>query len=98
MKRYALARYYARKGELTRAEQFLAEARALDSSNVSILYGAAQLHAVARRTDEALVALEEAFEAGYPAVLANHDPEFAEVKKDRRFGRLIERYSGRSRR
>jgi eukaryotic-like serine/threonine-protein kinase len=98
MKRYALARYYARKGDLTRAEQFLADARALDSSNVSILYGAAQLHAVARRTDEAIGALEEAFEAGYPAVLANHDPEFAEVKKDPRFGRLIERYSGRSRR
>ena len=52
---------------MTRGITFLDGARAIDRTNVDLIYGDALVNALGNRPAQALAALEAALEAGYPA-------------------------------
>jgi eukaryotic-like serine/threonine-protein kinase len=75
-----LALYYAKKGDAENGERYIKQARAMDSSDVQLIYSEAQVYAVAGKQDRALKALREAFQKGFSPEEAQKDPELAKLK------------------
>lgn len=86
----SLALYYAKKGNQAQALEFIRRARSLDSNNVQFIYGEAEVRSLAGQTNEALNALRQALQKGYPAEEASVDPELNRLRNNPDFERLIE--------
>jgi serine/threonine-protein kinase len=75
-----IALYYAKKGDNTRAADFIRRARAIDPSDGSIVYAQAVVAWLAGDQQEALPALQEALSKGYPLQIVRNDPELAKMQ------------------
>jgi serine/threonine protein kinase/Flp pilus assembly protein TadD len=91
-----LAFYYAKKGDPVQGQQYIRQARAIDASNLQLIYMEGQIYALGGKPAEALRALREAFQKGYPPEEAQKDPELASLKDSAQFGRLIAEYQKKS--
>jgi tetratricopeptide (TPR) repeat protein/TolB-like protein len=85
-----IALSYAQTGEFKRAEIFIGKARAINKNNVNYIYADASINAQAGREEQALRALQEAFEKHYPVAAAEADPD---VNKLPGFSSLVNRYA-----
>jgi eukaryotic-like serine/threonine-protein kinase len=85
--------YYVKKGDLVRGLRFLNDARAINRTNVDLIYEEAIAYALANRTTEALASLKAAFDAGYSVTLAANDPDLRSLKTDTRFAEILKQYS-----
>jgi serine/threonine-protein kinase len=83
-----LAMYYAKKSDDARARRLIADARAVDATNVELLYIEALVHVFGGRLPEALSAIEKAVAAGYPASMAKNDPDLKALAGEARFKAL----------
>ena len=83
-----LALYYAKKGDLDNGERYIRQARAMDSSDVQLIYSEAQVYAVTGKQDQALRALREAFQKGFSPEEAQNDPEMTKLKGLPEFAKL----------
>ena len=95
--RNALARgnvalYYGKKGDLARASTMIDDARAINPSNIHLMYAEATLEALSGRTPQALAALEEALKNGYPIAGAKSDPDLRALRDDPGFVQLASRF------
>ena len=88
-----LAVYYAKKGDLIRAQDFITRARNIDSSDNVLAYDAALIQAISGKPAEALKALREAFAKGYPTEVAKSDPDLASLRSSPDFGKLMQEFS-----
>jgi serine/threonine-protein kinase len=75
-----IALYYAKKGDKTRAADFIRRARSIDPSDGTIVYAQAVVAWLAGDQQEALPALQEALSKGYPVQIARNDPELAKMQ------------------
>jgi serine/threonine-protein kinase len=91
-----LAFYYAKKGDTVQGEQIIREARAIDASAPQLIYIEGQIYALAGKQPEALKALREAFQKGYPAEEAQKDPELASLRDSASFRKLISEYQAKA--
>jgi len=89
--------YYAKKGDGARGAKFLKDARAIDSTNVYLIYNEALAYALANRPSEAIGALKQAFGAGYQVSLAASDPDLNTLRSDPRFSELLKQSSAKPR-
>ena len=89
--------YYAKKGDAARGAKFLKDARAIDRTNVYLMYNQAIGYALANRPSEAFDSLREAFVAGYQVPMASHDPDLKALRSDPRFDELLKQFSQKSR-
>jgi tetratricopeptide (TPR) repeat protein len=90
-----LALYFAKRGDVGEASGLIRDARALDATNVEIMYMEATVHLFANRRSEALSQLREAFRAGYPASFAKTDPDLKPLWADAQFQRLVKEFDGK---
>ena len=88
-----LGLYYAKKGDVARGVRFMTDARAIDRTNVNLIYNEALAYALAKRPSEAITALRAAFEAGYPVSMASSDPDLKALQSDPRFAELVAEFS-----
>jgi serine/threonine protein kinase/Flp pilus assembly protein TadD len=88
-----LAVYYAEKGDLYLAQNFIQRARAIDASNNLLIYNEALIQALAGKPTEALKGLREAFQKGYPPEAAKSEPEFAGLRSSPEFAKLMTEFS-----
>jgi Flp pilus assembly protein TadD len=88
--------YYAKKGDLRRAEDFIMRARAIDASDNVLMYNAALIQAIAGKPAEALKGLREALQKGYPPEVAKSEPELAGLRSSAEFEKLIQEFSRKS--
>jgi len=88
-----LALYYAKKGDAAHSEQYIKQARAIDSADLQLIYDQVQVSALAGKNDEALAELKDAFEKGYSPEEAQNDPELAGLKKLPEFQKLVSEYT-----
>jgi serine/threonine protein kinase/tetratricopeptide (TPR) repeat protein/TolB-like protein len=88
-----LAIYYAKKGDLNRAKDFITRARAIDANDNSLIYYDALILAMSGKPDEALKRLREAFQKGYPPEFAKTEPELAGLRSSPEFEKLIKEFS-----
>ena len=91
-----LALYYAKKGDAEQAQQYIRQARAIDASDLQLIYWQSQIYALAGKQGEALKALREAFQRGYPPEEARNDPELASLRDSAQFGNLLAEYQKKS--
>ncbi len=78
--RGSLGLYYAKIGDVKQADRFIRDARAIDRSNVLLMFEEAIIYALSNRNTEALTALEEALKAGYPVSMIQNDPDLRTVR------------------
>jgi tetratricopeptide (TPR) repeat protein len=90
-----LAFYLAKKGDTLRGEQYIRQARAIDASAPQLAYMEGQIYALAGKQPEALKALREAFQKGYPAEEAQKDPELVSLRDSPSFRKLISEYQAK---
>jgi eukaryotic-like serine/threonine-protein kinase len=93
-----LALYYAKKGDLDNGERYIRQARAMDSSDVQLIYSEAQVYAVAGKQEQALKALREACQKGFSLEEAANDPELSKLKGLPEFAKLNSEFNRRTRR
>ena len=91
-----LALYYAKKGDASQGQQYIRQARAIDASDLQLMYEEGQVYALGGKESEAIRALREAFQKGYPPEEAQNDPELASLKNSAQFGKLIAEYQKKS--
>jgi eukaryotic-like serine/threonine-protein kinase len=91
-----LALYYARKGDLTRAVDFVRRARSINPSDVNLVYKEAIVAMLADRRSDALATLRAAFEKGYSTEEAESEPDFDSLHSSPEFKKLIDKYSRKS--
>jgi TolB-like protein/Flp pilus assembly protein TadD/DNA-binding winged helix-turn-helix (wHTH) protein len=85
----ALAYYSARLGDDKGAAQYIARAIAADKNELYVYYYAALVALARNDSAAALDALDHAVTLGYPALLIRASPDFASLRSDARFRKLI---------
>jgi serine/threonine protein kinase/tetratricopeptide (TPR) repeat protein/TolB-like protein len=88
-----LAGYYAKKGDVAQATEWMSRARSIDPNNVQLVSQAAIVHTIANRPDEALKDLREAFQKGYSTEEARREPEFRSLQSRPEFTSLLAEFS-----
>jgi tetratricopeptide (TPR) repeat protein/TolB-like protein len=81
---------YSKKGDPKRGMDFIRRARAIDKSDVELIYIQAVIQNLANQQSEALSTLREALSKGYPVGEAQDDPELANLQNRPEF-KLMEK-------
>jgi len=88
-----LSLYYAKKGDAVHAGDFIRRARAINSSDVGMIYDETVVYTLTGRQAEAFKALREALEKGYSLREAQNDPELASLQGRPEFQKLVAAFS-----
>jgi serine/threonine protein kinase/tetratricopeptide (TPR) repeat protein len=88
-----LALWYGKKGDVNQALKFIAEARAIDSNNVDLIYYQAQAFALSGDKVKAVAALHDAFKKGQPPSIAQAEPDLESLKEDPSFQNLVKEFT-----
>jgi adenylate cyclase len=88
-----LGLYYAKKGDLNRAKDFITRARAIDANDNALIYSEALIQAISGNAAEALKGLRKAFQKGYPPEFAKTEPELAGLRSSPEFQKLMKEFS-----
>jgi tetratricopeptide (TPR) repeat protein len=70
-----LAMYFAKQGDYTTGRRMIREALAISSDSVTVRYAEATIEALAGRKIDALLALRQAVDGGFPRNAAGADPD-----------------------
>jgi tetratricopeptide (TPR) repeat protein len=91
-----LAQYFAKKGDPQRGLEFIARARSIAPSEVSLIYFQAAIYCLAGKNNEALKALHQALQQGYPVQEAQNDPELKDIQGLPEFAAMVRDFGGKS--
>jgi tetratricopeptide (TPR) repeat protein len=89
----ALALYYAKKGDLNRAQNFIAKAREIDANDNVLIYNDAMIQALSGNPANGLKLLREALKGGFPVGMAKSEPELAGLRSSPEFEKLMKDFS-----
>jgi len=92
-----LAQYYAKKGDLSQAKEFIKKARAMDRSNVNLIYIAAVVDTINNQPADAVKELTAALEKGYSLKNLTADPEFGTLQSRSDFQSMMNRFAAKKR-
>ena len=87
----SLGLYHAKKGDTTRAIEFVRRARGIDANNATAAYQEAVVLTLAKTLPAAMTALGRALELGYSLQDAENDPELAALHALPEFKALAQR-------
>jgi tetratricopeptide (TPR) repeat protein len=91
-----MSQYYAKKGDIKHAFDFVHRARAIDAKDSSLVYAEAVVDWLAGREQDAAQNLEQALKAGYPLQAAQNDPELSKLQTLPQFTSLIKQSAAQS--
>ena len=91
----SLALYFAKKGDVTQATEFLKRARGLDPSSVDLILIAAEVHALSNRTEEAILDLRKGLQQGLTTTSIESDPELESLRKRSDYQALLNQYASK---
>jgi len=92
-----LAQYYAIKGDLSQAKEFIKKARAMDRSNVNLIYIGAVVDTINNQPADAVKELTAALEKGYSLKNLAADPEFGPLQSRSDFQSMMSRFAAKKR-
>jgi hypothetical protein len=84
-----MAYYTARVGNPAQSREFIAKALAVPISSYGVYYLIALAQLEMNDVEASLATLEKAIELGYSTQLVKIGPEFARLRDDKRFQRLL---------
>ena len=90
-----LGEYFAKKGDPQRGLDFIRRARAMDPTDVSLTYFQAVVECIHGQKSDALKALHQALQQGYPAQEAQSDPELKDLQALPEFAALMRSYGSK---
>jgi serine/threonine protein kinase/tetratricopeptide (TPR) repeat protein len=90
-----LAQYYAKKGDLPQAKEFIKKARAMDRSNVYLIYIAAVVDTISNQPADAVKELAGALDKGFSPKIVAADPEFGPLQSRPDFQSMMNRFAGK---
>jgi tetratricopeptide (TPR) repeat protein/TolB-like protein len=93
----SLALYYAKKGDPQQAREFVKKARAIDRSDVYLIYIAAVVDTINNQPADAVKELTMALEKGYSARDVAVDPEFGPLQSRADFQSMMKRLAAKKR-
>jgi serine/threonine-protein kinase len=93
-----LAMCYAKQGDNSKAAEFIRRARSIDPTDTQLMYDKAAIDTLGGRTQEALLALQQALENGYSLEEAKIDPDLKILRPTPGFKALAERFGHADRR
>jgi serine/threonine protein kinase/tetratricopeptide (TPR) repeat protein len=88
-----LALYYAKKGDVSNAHQYIQQARAISPDDLYLMYSEAQVKTLIGKPEEALKSLRLALEKGYSAQEAWNDPELQKLQALPQFSQLVNEFA-----
>ena len=91
----SLALYYAKKGDMAQAMEFVVRARGLDPSSVDLIYTSAVVHALSNRPEEAITDLKKGLQQGLTVAAIESDPELESLRKRPDYQALISQYAAK---
>jgi tetratricopeptide (TPR) repeat protein len=92
-----LALYYAKRGDPQQAKVFIKKARALDRSNVYLIYIEALVDTIDNRPEDAVKELTVALEKGFSPGDVEVEPEFAPIRSRPDFQAMMKRFAAKKR-
>jgi eukaryotic-like serine/threonine-protein kinase len=87
-----LALYFAKKGDVAQATEFVQRARGLDPSSVDLILTSAEVHVINNRPEEAIADLEKGSQQGLTTTSIESDPELESLRKRRDYQALINQH------
>ena len=91
----SLALYYAKKGDVSLALEFIRRARSINKDETALMYKEALVFALTGKPDEALNALRQTLTHGYSVQEAKNDPELTSLRTRPEFGQLLAEFERR---
>ena len=91
-----LATYYAKKGDSKHATEFIQRARAIDKTDVALIYNQAIVENLSGKPSEAVSTLRAALGKGYSVYDAQRDKEFENLQSRPDFQALIKEFANPS--
>ena len=88
-----LALFHAKKGESTRALEYIHRARAINANDNDLAYKEAVIRAIGGDQAQALISLREAFGKGYTPGEAGADPDLKPLHSNPEFDKLMKEFS-----
>ena len=85
-----LGLYYAKRGDATKALDFIRRARAIDRADSALTYKEALVRAMAGQAPEAIATLREALQNGYSLEEAKSEPELKTLRERPEFGQMMQ--------
>jgi tetratricopeptide (TPR) repeat protein len=76
-----LALYFAKKGDVGQATEFLQRARGLDPSSVDLIYTSAVVHTLGNHPEQAIADLKQGLQKGLTTASIESDPELDSLRK-----------------
>jgi tetratricopeptide (TPR) repeat protein/TolB-like protein/predicted Ser/Thr protein kinase len=89
----SLALYFAKKGDIAQAMEFVQRARGLDPSSVDLINTSAEVHALSNRPEEAMADLKKALQMGLTTASVESDPELDSLRKRPDYQALMNQYA-----
>jgi serine/threonine protein kinase/tetratricopeptide (TPR) repeat protein len=88
-----LALYYAKNGDLSRAQNFIAKAREINANNNVLIYDDAVIQFLSGKPADSLNRLREALQKGFPVEMVRSEPELAALRSTLEFAKLMKDFS-----
>jgi tetratricopeptide (TPR) repeat protein len=77
----SLALYFAKKGDMDQAMEFMNRARGLDPSSVDLILNSAEVHVLTNRPEDAIADLKKGLKQGLTTTSIETDPELDSLRK-----------------
>jgi len=88
-----MALYHAKKGDSAQAQEFIRRARAIDSSDIYLIYTVAVVETNANNPAGAIDAIRSALQKGFATDDINSDPEFTSLHNRSEYQALIKEFA-----
>ena len=89
----SLALYFAKKGDMGQAMEFMKRARGSDPSSVDLILNAAEVHALCNRPEDAVADLEKGLKQGLTTTSIETDPELDSLRNRPDYHLLMTQYA-----
>jgi tetratricopeptide (TPR) repeat protein len=88
----SLALYFAKKGDVGQAMEFMKRARGLDPSSVDLILSSAEVHVLSHRPEDAIADLKTGLKKGLTTTSIETDPELDSLRKRTDYQTLMNQY------
>jgi len=91
----SLALYFAKKGDVGQATEFMKRARGLDPSSIDLILSSAEVHALSNRPEDAIADLKTGLKMGLTTTSIETDPELDSLRNRPDYQAVMTQYAPR---
>jgi predicted Zn-dependent protease len=89
----SLGLYFAKKGDMGQAMEFMKRAKGLDPSSVDLMLNSAEVHALGNRPEDAIADLKKGLKQGLTTTTIEIDPDLDSLRNRPDYQALMNQYT-----